>query len=272
MQIRHRRAGASLAFLGAAAALSAGCGSGSNDPTARIKGVDLSATAGTAGVLANGSALGGDLSFGQSSPYLFVGQNLLTGGFTDSTGAPAGVTITLPASPTLQVNTGSFYTAFLIGQAALPDVSLAKPDPRLLQTVLTGDRGAAAGYSASAPYSDPPAGSANVRVLNGASDAGPVDVLVNGRAAFAAVAYPAFPTRAAAADTSAPATVPVTLYQVLPAGTLSVQVNAAGTTTVLVPPTNVSVSGGKAYTLVVTEPTAAPAAPTYGIYTSGDQE
>ena len=195
MQIRHRRAGAFLALVGAAtaAALSAGCGGGSSDPTARIKGVDLSATAGTAGVLANGTALGGDLTFGQSSPYLFVGQNLLTGGFTDSTGAPAGTTITLPASPTLQVNTGSYYTAYLIGQAALPDVSVAKPDPRLLQTVLTGDKGAAAGYSAAAPYADPPAGSANVRILNGASDAGPVDVLVNGRATLRRRRLPRLP-------------------------------------------------------------------------------
>lgn len=272
MQTRHRRTGAFLALLGAAAALSAGCGSGSSDPTARIKGVALSATAGTAGVLANGTALGGDLSFGQNSPYLFVGKNLLTGGFTTSTPTPLTTTITYPASPALQVNTGLFYTAYLIGQAALPDVSLAKPDPRLLQTVLTGDRGAAAGYSAAAPYADPPAGSANVRVLNGASDAGPVDVLVNGKAAFPAVAYPAFPTRAAATDIAAPAVNPVTLYQVLPAGTLSVQVNVAGTATVLVPPTNVSVSSGKAYTLVITEPTAARAAPAYGIYTSGDQE
>jgi len=277
LQLRQRRGGVlslPTAAIGAgltlAALLSAGCGSGSSDPTARIRGVDLSATAGTAGVLANGTALGGDLSFGQGSSYQFVGQNLLTGGFTTSAPTPSTTTITYPASPTLQVNTGSFYTAYLIGQAALPDVSLAKPDPRLLQTVLTGDRGAAAGYSAAAPYADPPAGAANLRVLNGAADAGAVDVLVNGKAAFAAVPYPAFPARAAVGDTSAPGTVPVTLYQVVPAGTLSVQVNAAGAATVLVPATNVSVSGGKAYTLVVTEPTAAPAAPTYGIYTSGD--
>jgi len=272
LQIRHRRAGAFLALVGAAAAaLSAGCGGGTSDPTARIRGVDLSATAGTAGVLANGSALGGDLSFGQGSPYLFVGQNLLVGGFTDSAGAPLGTLITLPPSPTLQVNTGSFYTAYLIGQAALPDVSVAKPDPRLLQTVLTGDKGAAAGYSAAAPYADPPAGAANVRILNGASDAGPVDVLVNGKVLFAAVAYPAFPVRADPKDTFGPAVNPVTLYKALPAGTLSVQVNAAGAATVLVPPTNVSVSSGQAYTLAVTQPTAAPAAPTYGIYTSSDQ-
>jgi len=277
LQLRQRRAAlaAPLAALGVAALaalLSAGCGSSGSDPTARIRGVDLAATAGTAGVLANGTALGGDLSFGQGSSYQFVGPNLLIGGFTTSTGASSTATITIPASPALRVSTGSFYTAYLIGLAALPNVATGKPDPRLLQTVLTGDRGAAAGYSASAPYADPPAGAANVRLLNGAADAGTVDVLVNGKVLFPGVAYPALPVRAATADTSAPAVNPVTLYQVVPAGTLSVQVNAAGTATVLVPPTNVPVSGGKAYTLVVTEPTAAPAAPTYGIYTSGDQE
>ena len=277
MQLRQRRAGVCsapvAALLGAgavlAALLSAGCGSSSSDPTARIRGVDLSPNAGTAGVLANSYALGGDLSFGESSPYLYSGQGVSTFGFTASTGTPSGVTTTFPASPTLQLNTGSFYTAYLIGLAALPDIGVAKPDPRLIQTVVTGDKGAAAGYTASAPYTDPPSGSANVRILNGAPDAGPVDVLINGKVAFSNVPYPAFPTRAAATDTSDPAAIPVTLYQATPAGTLSVQVNVTGTAKVLVPAMNVSVSGGNAYTLVVTEPATTP---TYGVYTASDQQ
>ena len=274
MQIRRRGnrvLSTRAALLGAGATLtallSAGCGSTSTDPTARLRGVDLSPNAGTAGVLANSYALGGDLSFGQASPYLFAGQGVSTFGLTASASAPSGVTITYPAGPTLQLNNNQFYTAYLIGLAALPDVSLAKPDPRLLQTVVTGDRGGAAGYTAAAPYSDPPAGQANLRILNGAPDAGTVDVLINGKPAFAGVAYPVFPTRVAATDTTAPAVIPVTLYQAVPSGTLSVQVNATGTSTVLVPATDVSLSGGKAYTLVVTEPTAAP---TYGLYTSND--
>ena len=275
MQLRQRRAGALsapvAALLGAGAVLasllSAGCGSSTSDPTARIRGVDLSPNAGTAGVLGNSYALGGDLNFGEGSPYLFTGQGVSTFGYTTSTSTPSTVTTTYPASPTLQLNTGSFYTAYLIGIAALPDVSVAKPDARLLQTVVTGDKGAAAGYTAT-PYADPPSGSANLRILNGAPDAGTVDVLINGKVAFTAVAYPPFPTRAATTDTSDPAVTPVTLYQVVPAGTLSVQVNATGTATVLVPPTNVSVSGGGAYTLVVTEPTTTP---TYGVYTASDQ-
>ncbi len=276
MQSRQRRAGVfsapTAALLGAgavfAALLSAGCGSSGSDPTARLRGVDLSPNAGTAGVLGNSYALGGDLNFGQGSPYLFAGQGVSTFGYTTSTSTPSTVTITFPPSPTLQLNNNSFYTAYLIGIAALPDVSVAKPDPRLLQTVVTGDKGAAAGYTGGVTYSDPPAGSANLRVLNGAPDAGTVDVLINGKVAFTAVAYPAFPTRAAATDTSDPAVTPVTLYQVVPSGTLSVQVNATGTSKVIVPATNVSVSSLSAYTLVVTEPTTTP---TYGVYTSSDQ-
>ena len=276
MQKRQRRGGVlftpTAALLGAgltlAALLSAGCGSSGSDPTARLRGVDLSPNAGTAGVLANSYALGGDLDFGQGSSYLYAGQGVSTFGFTTSTATPSGVTTTYPASATLQLNNNSFYTAYLIGLAALPDVSLGKPDPRLLQTVVTGDKGAAAGYTAAAPYSDPPSGQANVRILNGAPDAGAVDVLIGGKPAFTAVPYPAFPTRVNITDTTAPAVTPVTLYQAVPSGTLSVQVNASGTSTVLVPPTSVSVSGGKAYTIVVTEQTTTP---TYGVYTSSDQ-
>ncbi len=261
------------ALLGAgvtlAALLGAGCGSSGSDPTARIRGVDLSPNAGTAGVLANSYAMGGDLNFGQGSPYIYAGQGVSTFGFTSSAAAPSGVTITYPVAPALRLNNNSFYTAYLIGLAAVPDVSLGKPSPRLLQTVVTGDKGAAAGYTAAAPYSDPPSGQANLRILNGAPDAGPVDVLINGKPAFTNVVYPAFPTRAAATDTTAPAVNPVTLYQAVPSGTLSVQVNATGTSTALVPATNISLSGGKAYTLVVTEPTTTP---TYGLYTASDQE
>lgn len=275
MQKRQRRGGIrsapTAALLGAGVVLTAlggvGCGSTSSDPTAQIRGVDLSPNAGTAGVLANRYALGGDLNYGQSSSYLHTSQGVATFGFTTSTATPSGVLITYPPSSTLQVNTNSFYTAYLIGRAALPDISLGKPDPRLLQTVVTGNQGAAAGYTAAAPYTDPPAGQANVRILNGAPDAGAVDVLINGKPVFTTVAYPAFPKRVALTDSTASAVTPVTLYQAVPSGTLSVQVNAAGTATVLVPATTISASEGKAYTVVVTEPTVTP---TYGLYTASD--
>ncbi len=257
-----RRGGALALVLGAA--LVAGCGSSSSESTARLRGVNLAVNAATGGVQVNGAANGGDLNFGEASPYNFIGQGYQDFFFS--------TTATTTATPTphvgLQLNNGSFYTEYLIGRTDVTDVRLAVTDPRFLQAVVTGDRGAAAGYAVT-PYADPPSGDANVRILNGAPDAGKVDVLINGTVAFAAVAYPALPKLVVATDLNTPALNPVTLYQATPAGTLSVQVNAAGTATALVPPTNVSVAAGKAYTLVVTEPTITP---TYGVYTSPDQQ
>jgi len=258
----RRRAGALALVLGAS--LAAGCGSSSSESTARLKGVDLSVNGATTGVQVNGSANGGDLGFGEASPYNFIGQGYQDFFFSTT----ATTTATPPPHVALQLNNGSFYTEYLIGRADVADVRLATTDPRFLQAVVTGDKGAAAGYAIT-PYADPPSGQANVRLLNGAPDAGPVDVLINGKVAFPAVSYPALPKLVHLTDANTPALNPVTLYQATPAGTLSVQVNAAGTSTVLVPPTNVSVAAGSAYTLVVTEPTVAP---TYGVYTSSDQQ
>lgn len=258
----RRRAGALALVLGAA--LVAGCGSTSSESTARLRGVDLSPNGGTTGVLVNGSANGGDLSFGESSPYNFIGQGYQD--FFFSTTATI-TTVTQPPHVALQLNNGSFYTEYLIGRSDVGDIRTAVTNPRFLQAVVTGNKGAAAGYAVT-PYADPPSGQANVRILNGAPDAGPVDVLINGKVAFPAVAYPVLPRLALATDANTPAVNPVTLYQVTPSGTLSVQVNAAGTSTILVPPTNVSIGGGSANTIVVTEPTVAP---TYGLYTASDQ-
>ena len=262
MHKRQRRGGAALALLGMGTVwgvLAAGCGSSSSNgsSTAHIRGVNVAtatATVATDDVLVNGAALGGDLAFGEVSSYNFIGGGDSTFSFTTTAALATG--ITSPPSPILTLNTGSSYTAYLIGRT---DVQ-GKADPRFLQTVVTGDRGAAAAYAAT-PYAGPPAGQANVRILNGAADAGAVDVLVNGAVAFAAVAYPTFPTVSTAgtvATTTGVATTPVTAYQGVPSGTISVQVNKAGTATVVVPATNVGVSGGGAYTLVVTEPTNAP--------------
>ena len=268
MHKRQRRGFAALALLGAATLglLGAGCGSSGSDPTARIKGVSLAVNGGTTGVLVNGGAVGGDLLFGESSPYNYIGQGVSTFGFT--TTSPVTANSILPPSSNLQLSNGAFYTAFLIGRSDTPNIN-GKPDPRFLQTVVAAGRGAAAGYGSGASYADPPSGQANLRILNGAPDAGAVDVLVGGKVVFSTVAYPAFPVLVKSGDSSAPAVNPVTLYQAVPSGTLSVQVNAAGTATVLVPPTNVPVSAGKAYTIIVTEPSITP---TYGLYTSSDQE
>lgn len=96
-------------------------------------------------------------------------------------------------------------------------------------------------------------------------DAGPVDVLIGGKVVFPSVVYPAIP--AGVANQSVAAVTPVTPYTAQPSGTLSVQVNAAGTSTVLVPATNVSVGSGGVYTVIVTEPTVTP---TYGLSTESD--
>ncbi len=272
MHLRQRRGGAALALLGTAAmlgaVLSAGCGSTSTTQTARVRVVNLATNAATADVLVNGGAEGGDLTIGEPTAYEYIGQGVSTFGFTTTATLPTA--FVQPPSSTLQLNNGSFYTAYLIGRSDVPSVA-GRPSPRFLQTVVTGDKGAAAAYTAGTAYLAPPSGQANVRILNGAPDAGPVDVLVNGKPAFTAVAYPPLPivaTGSIAGTTTAPAVTPVTPYAALPAGTLSVQINAAGTATVLVPATNVSVSAGNAYTLVVTEPTTTP---TYRLQTFSDQ-
>ncbi len=267
MYLFNRRAVPILLGLGGVlAALSAGCGSSSTSATARVRGVDMSVNGATTGVLVNSTAVGGDLSFNQASAYNYVGQGDSVFGYSTSGTYPVTTVNRTPTSPVvppnshLQLNNGSYYSAYLIGRLDVLPLTVTKTDPRFLQTVVTGDKGAAV-----AAYSAPPSGQANLRILNAAPDAGPVDVLIGGKAVFPSAAYPAIP--AGIAGQNVAAVNPVTAYLPQPAGTLSVQVNAAGTSTVLVAPTNVSVSSGGAYTVVVTEPTIAP---TYGLSTKSD--
>ena len=272
MHKRQRRGAPALALLALSAGggiLTTGCGStSSNSSTAHVRGVNFAASAplaATDDVLVNGAALGGDLAFGQVSTYNYIGSGSSTFSFTTTAILPTNVTI--PPRPALSLSNGNYYTAYLIGRPDVPDIRPAVADPRFLQTVVTGDRGAAANYAAT-PYADPPSGQANVRILNGAADAGPVDVLVNGSVAFAGVTYPALPLPDAGDVTTGRAVTPATAYQAVPGGTISIQVNVTGKSTVLVPATNVSVSSGNVYTLVVTEPTNAPI---YGLSTVSDQ-
>ena len=270
--LKRRHAAPILLGLGGVlAALSAGCGSSSTSATARIRGADFSVNGATTGVLVNLTAVGGDLSFGQSSPYNFVGQGVSTFSFTSSgpaattTVAGTATSTVFPPNPQLQLNNNNYYTAYLIGRVDVLPLTIAKTDPRFLQTVVTGDKGAAAAYSSGAAYSDPPSGQANIRILNAAPDAGSVDVLIGGKVVFPGVTYPAIPT--GIAGQSVPAVAPVTAYAAQPSGTLSVQVNAAGTATVLVPATPISVGSGGAYTVIVTETATTP---TYGLGTESD--
>ena len=259
MQIRHRWGLAALAALGAMTA--AGCGSSSSDSTARIRSADYAVNGNTANVTVNTAINGGDLDQGQSTPYNFIGDGESDFGFVTTATLPADIaTIGSPPNSRLQLNNGSFYSAYLIGRA---DVR-GKLDKRFLQTVVTGDRSAAA-YTGTVKYTSPPSGQANLRVLDAAPDAGftapnttgAIDVLINGKLTYSAVAYPSLLIATGTTDTGtiayAPAAVPVTPYQPVISGTISVQVNVAGTSTVIVPPTNLSVSGGSVYTLIVSE-------------------
>ena len=260
MQIRRRWGLAALAALGTLAA--AGCGSSSSDPQARIRSADFAVNGKVANVTVNTGINGGDLNQGESTSYNFINQGSSDFAYvTTATLLPSLATVGVPAAARLQLNNGSYYTGYLIGRS---DVN-GKLDNRFLQTVVTGNRDAAAVYTAAAPYTAPPSGQANLRVLNAAPDAGftapntagAVDVLINGKVAYSAVAYPPLLIATTAKDSQgvfyAPAAVPVTPYQAVPSGTISVQVNVAGTSTVLVPPTDLSVSGGSVYTLVVGE-------------------
>lgn len=280
MQLLHRRGAAAPILLGGLlGALSAGCGSSSTSATAHIRGADVSVNGGTTGVLVNSTAVGGDLLFGQTSGYNYIGQGVSTFSFTTSiplaTITISGTTTTIvPPSTNLQLNNDSYYTAYLIGRADAAPLTSTRANPRFLQTVVAGHKGAAANYQTSATgaarsvYADPPSGQANIRILNAAPDAGPVDVLIAGKPAFTGVTYPVLPLGVATtAIPSVPAANPVTAYSALPSGAISVQVNAAGTATVLVPPTTLSVSSGQSYTVIVTEPTITP---TYSLTTETD--
>ena len=258
--LQQRGAVVALAALGGILA-GAGCGSSSNTDSAHIRAVNVALNAGNAAVTVNGGAIDGNLAFGQISNYNFIGQGSSTFGFTTSTTFPA--LVSLPIGPTLTLTNGSFYTSYLIGRA---DSALKATDPKFLQSVVTGDRAAAANYTTSAPYAAPPAGSVNIRILNAAPDAGPVDVLINGKTVYTAVTYPQFPTVPVGSPvgTKAAAVNPVTAYLAVSASGPTIQVNAAGTANVLVPATALAVTTGRVYTVLVTEPTNTPAT-TYGL-------
>jgi len=277
MRTNTRRTAAGLALI--VGFLLAGCsGSGGTKPNARVREVDTATNvvntttkADTAAVLVNGGASDVAAPYGAATRYLFVeaGTSAFQGTTTMTlptiTQTPAGsttpTTTTVPP-PIDNVNLidGGRYTGYLIGRPDVPNPTkpdLSDLDPRYLKCVVLQDNQAA-----------PTAGMATVRVINGACDAGNVDVLVNGIVIYGFVP---FATQA----------IPASADQPLTAGTVSVSVNVAGTSTVLVPATPVTLVAGGTYTLVVTEPTAVtqagvvppnpPAtATTYGLQLVGD--
>lgn len=215
---------ASTALLGTA--LLAGCGGSSGTSgtsSARVRVFDAATNAGTANILVNGGSGYGNQVFLGTSPYLYLATGASTFTYT-STLLPTGA-VSTPTTYTL--NDGVFYTAYLIGRADVPAT-----DGRYLQVVVANDA------------NTPASGQAGVSVLNAAPDAGSVDVSVN-NTPFPGVAYPTAAKQA-------------TAYQSVAAGAVSVTVKAAGTSTVLVPATPLTVAAGQSYTLLVTEPTTAP--------------
>ncbi len=260
--------GGAAALLAISAASLAGCGgvSGGSTDAARVRAIDAAVNAGTANVLVNGASANGDqqaLTQTETSPYLYIsGDRQSSFSFNTSVTAPSDVLV--PTTPNLTLRNGQFYSAFLIGRV---DVSPAKTapgtksvnDPRFLQVVVTNDA-----------HDAPANGSALVRVVDAAPDGGAVDVAVNGQTL---AGYGGLTFQEPTGDfLPAP-------YVNVPAGTLSVQANHAGTTTSLFPPVSVPVSAGKTYTLILTQPTVGTTAtaaggtttaPTFGLQTIQD--
>ena len=237
-----------LPLLGAltlAAAL-AGCGGGgtSNPATvAHVRGFNAVPDGTTALISVNNSTLPGSvtgsngtvtngLGFLQASPY--SAEAVSTGNFLFTLTSSAAATF--PAV-TQALTQGTYYSAFVVGRAGITASSDARY-PRLL--VVTDDR------------TLPPTGDARLRIVQAAPDAGNVDVLINGAVAASSIAYQS-----------------VGNYLNETAGDLTVQVNKAGTNTVLVPATTITLSSGQLYTLLADEPYLTPS-PAYSVQLQTD--
>jgi hypothetical protein len=243
-------------IVATAGVLLSGCsGSSGSKPSSDIREVDVATNvvntttnADTAAVLVNGGGSDVAVPYGLASSYLFVQAGSI--GFQGTTtmtlptitqtlaGATTPTTTTVP--PTTSSDSladGSFYTAYLVGRPDVPNPTnpnLSDLDPRYLKVVVLQDNQAL-----------PPTGQATVRLLNGACDAGNIDVFINAGAAptFAGVPYTV-------------QTTPATPDQFLTAGAVTVTVKATGSGTVLVPATPITLVAGNRYTLIVNEPTA----------------
>ena len=227
-----------LCLAALAPALLTGCGSASGSKDyARIRVADAAISALTANVLVNGSSANGDLQQGTVSLYLYIGTGRATFFYTTTSAQPtSAVPLTVP---TQDLVNGQFYTAYLVGRADVhvknPN-DLADTDPRFLQVVVANDTRPAV-----------PSGQAAVRVLDAAPDGGTVDVLVNGAApsgAYSGIKYQPFVSTTLAAP-----------YVNVPAGSVSVQVNASGTSTAVFPAQTLPLASGAAYTLIVQQTT-----------------
>ncbi len=233
----RRRPGRALSATSAicGVALLAGCGgsgSGSGGSGAAIRAVNTISNGGTATISAGGKSIASGQSYFSASAYQSVGNGVALLTFSLS-----GNNNTLFPSATQTLSLGGYYSAILVGRS---DIT-APTDPRYPTLLATSDS-----------VSTPAAGQASLRVINVAPDAGSIDVLVNGTVLTGGTAYKG-----------------VTSYGTAPMGTLSLQVNAAGTTKPLTGVQALNLTAGHVYTIFVVEPTVTPT-PVYGLQEADD--
>lgn len=213
-----------------------GCGGVGNTVSARLRAVDAATNAGTTNLLVNSSGSYGDQTYFNASQYFYISTGSSAFSALANTQTSTAETA---ATSNHNLSKDQFYTAYLVGR---PDVAPGTgTDTHYLQVHVTQDNKPSIG-----------AGQAAIRVLDAAPDAGAVDVLVNG-----AAPAPSFTDLTFMNPGDTFVTAPYTLVS---AGTLSVTVNVTGTSTAVIPATNISVQAGKAYTILVTEPTGGTAA------------
>jgi len=260
--MRKLSRGIAAGLVVAAVASVSGCGSsGGLKPHAQIRAVDVGTNVvnttnniDTATVLVNGGASYEQVPYTNPSRYLFLQSGTST--FQASTtmtlptitypvgfnGNPNAVTSTVPLPiNSANVADGGSYTAMLIGRPDVPNptqTDLSDLDARYLKVVVIPDNQAA-----------PTAGHATVRALSAVTDPTmpALDIFVSGQG----TALPVFANVPYATQAVGP-----TADQSLVAGTVTVSANIAGTATVILPPTTVTIPAGTEDTLVITEPTA----------------
>ena len=233
--IQFSRTGAALAAL-CGTALLAGCGGGGSSnnigSSPQIRAVNAISNGGSGTISVNNSVVSGSQGYFGASSYQSLGSPASL--VTYSLSAASGITY---PSVTANFSVGNFYSVILVGRA---DITTAS-DPRYPSVIITSDT-----------FTTLSSGQAALRIVQAAPDAGAVDVLVNNVAAASGAAY-----KSVSGDIGEGS------------GNLTVQVNQAGTNTILVSPQTISVTGGHVYTVYVVEPTVTPT-PLYGLQQTDD--
>jgi hypothetical protein len=234
-----------VAGLSAAALLIAGCGGTSlSSNVARIRAYDgATGTTSTATIYINNGSANGSQNYGQVSSYLYVNSGTST--FAWAVNNLTGGSVT-PFPATL--NPGSVYSAILLGNASTGN-SFGPSSPILDVTV--------------DDQTSPPSGQSRIRIIHDAPDAGSIDVYINGSIQQSSYAYPGSTITGLTPAEIALGT-PFSLqnfnYSNAPAGTVKIQINEAGTNTVIAGPTSFPITGGGKYTFFLNEPTVSPSA------------